>query len=429
MRLARLVPVPGLMVALLAVVVAACQSASGSGGVVTAGPRSRTRTGEPTVAPTALSPISKPTAAPSALVPGAPANGSSACARISADGRHVAFMSRASNLVAGDRNGAWDVFVRDRLTGQTERVSVATGGGEANDGGSGPAISADGRWVAFESTAANLVPGDTNGTSDVFVHDREAGITELVSVGMDGRPAGGASLVVALSADGRYVTFASTASNLVTGPVPGEGLAYYTFDRETHTVRLGEAPQTATEVSADGRWELYAVVEPNPTETPGPPPTLAPGVPPSWTTLYLRERQSGEARQIARFLAPWRGGALCATSGPGLSADGRWVAYMAPGEQSPGTYGIFLYDRDSGTTRPVTARADWECEDPSISADGRYVAFTSLAQDPVLGLPTAVYVYDRETQRGEASPDQPPPVITSAKPSLPCAPMRHLRHQ
>ncbi len=415
MRPTRPTLVPRLVALLLALVaalaLAACASTPrpatrlptpAAADVLTADPRVATRTPEPTAAPRTPSPASRPTAAPPTLIPGAPANGGSGCARISADGRYVAFASGASNLAAGDTNGDWDVFVRDRLTGQTKRVSVATGGGEANGGSSGPAISADGRWVAFESTAGNLVPGDTNQAADVFIHDRKAGGTELVSVGLDGRPAGGASWMVALSADGRYVTFASAASNLVAGATAGEAPAYYTFDREAHTIRLAEAPRTATEVSADARWELYAVVEPNPAETPGPAPTLAPGVPPSWTTLYLRERQSGETRQVARFLAPWRGGVLCRASGPSLSADGRWAAYLAPGEQAAGTYGIFLYDRESGASRPVTIGADGESEGPSISADGRFTAFTSFAQNLVPRLATGragIYVYDRDADR------------------------------
>src|SRR5437660_497094 len=106
---------------------------------------------------------------------------------LSADGRFVAFDSAATNLVAGDTNGTTDVFVHDRQTGTTERVSVASGGGTQGNGKSGgffafPALSADGRFVAFQSDATNLVAGDTNGTTDVFVHDRQTATTERVSV-------------------------------------------------------------------------------------------------------------------------------------------------------------------------------------------------------------------------------------------------------
>src|SRR5207247_8500457 len=105
----------------------------------------------------------------------------------SADGRFVAFDSDATDLVAGDTNGTTDVFVHDRQTGTTERVSVVSGGGTQGNGTSGgffafPALSADGRLVAFQSDAANLVAGDTNGATDLFVHDRHTGATEPMSV-------------------------------------------------------------------------------------------------------------------------------------------------------------------------------------------------------------------------------------------------------
>ena len=113
---------------------------------------------------------------------------------ISADGRFVAFRSDATNLVPGDTNGATDVFVRDRQTGTTRRVSVGPGGAQGNGGSFMPAISADGRFVAFESSATNLVPGDTNDMEDMFVHDRQTGTTRRVSVGPGGVQGNGVQL-------------------------------------------------------------------------------------------------------------------------------------------------------------------------------------------------------------------------------------------
>ena len=123
-------------------------------------------------------------------------NGSSSGGAISADGRFVAFESSATNLVTGDTNGAPDVFVRDRQTRTTERVSVATDGTQGSSPNwssvsSDPAISADGRFVAFASHATNLVPGDTNWDYDVFVHGRQTRTTERVSVASDGTPGNG----------------------------------------------------------------------------------------------------------------------------------------------------------------------------------------------------------------------------------------------
>src|SRR5213078_1016671 len=118
-------------------------------------------------------------------------------------------------------NGATDVFVRDRQTGMTERVSVASDGTQANNASSYPVLSADGRFVAFDSAATDLVAGDTNGVSDVFVHDRQTGTTERVSVASDGTEGNAASAGATLSADGRFVAFHSAATNLVAGDTNG----------------------------------------------------------------------------------------------------------------------------------------------------------------------------------------------------------------
>ena len=135
---------------------------------------------------------------------------------VSWDGRFVAFTSWASNLVADDTNTALDVFVRDRVTGDTERVSVSTTGRQGH--GRSFAVddmSADGRYVMFESSAENLVADDTNRKPDVFVRDRQEGTTVRVSVGSHGEQANRGSLGGAISADGRLVAFSSNASNLV----------------------------------------------------------------------------------------------------------------------------------------------------------------------------------------------------------------------
>src|SRR6266404_1974226 len=117
---------------------------------------------------------------------GTEGNGASLGSALSADGRFVAFDSAATDLVAGDTNGVSDVFVHDRQTGTTERVSVASGGSQGNGFSAGPVLSADGRLVALHSTATNLVARDTNGATDVFVHDRQTGTTERASVASGG---------------------------------------------------------------------------------------------------------------------------------------------------------------------------------------------------------------------------------------------------
>jgi len=184
---------------------------------------------------------------------------------ISADGRYVAFFSHASNLVPGDTNGKADVFVHDRVTGQTTRVSVASDGTEGNGYSWFPSISADGRYVAFESIASNLVPGDTNGVSDVFVHDRLTGQTTRVSVASDGTQGHSASDHPSISADGRYVAFESFASNLVPGDTNGKR-DVFVHDRLTgQTARVsvasdgtqGNGDSIYPSISADGRYVAF----------------------------------------------------------------------------------------------------------------------------------------------------------------------------
>ena len=152
-------------------------------------------------------------------------NGDSFNAAITGDGRYVVFESFASNLVAGDFNASPDVFVRDLLTGQTTRVSVSGPGTEGNAGSWQAELSADGRYVVFESAASNLVAGDTNGAADIFLRDLVAGTTRRVSVSTGGvqsdQPSGGGQYnhfgTPRISGDGRYVAFVSSATDLVAG--------------------------------------------------------------------------------------------------------------------------------------------------------------------------------------------------------------------
>ena len=174
---------------------------------------------------------------------GTQGNGDSNRPSISADGRYVAFESWASNLVPGDTNHNYDVFVHDRQTGQTERVSVASDGTQGNGFCTSPSISADGRHVAFTSEASNLVAADTNDAGDVFVHDRQTGQTERVSVASDGTQGNGFCASPSISADGRYTAFRPEASNLVRGDA-NDIEDIFVHDRQTgQTVRISVASQ------------------------------------------------------------------------------------------------------------------------------------------------------------------------------------------
>ncbi|MBE9532376.1 MAG: PD40 domain-containing protein [Proteobacteria bacterium] len=148
---------------------------------------------------------------------GEESNGYSLDASISPEGRYVVFESDATNLVEEDTNNVWDIFLYDTLFHTTTRVSLGSGGTQSSGGNStAPSVSADGRYVAFDSEAVNLVEGDTNMLCDIFVHDRFSGTTRRVSVNLNGAESfGGDSFSPTISSDGRFVTFYSLARNLV----------------------------------------------------------------------------------------------------------------------------------------------------------------------------------------------------------------------
>jgi hypothetical protein len=200
---------------------------------------------------------------------GSEANRFSIDPAISDDGRVIAFISEATNLVPDDTNNIRDVFVHDRESGQTSRVSVSSTGAQANDLSFLPDLNGDGTLVAFKSAASTLVPADTNGVPDVFVRDRATGMTERVSVDSFGNQSqGGLSSGPGISADGRFVVFASFASNFVPGD--GNGLSdIFVYDRQTKQIDIvanaidngrpsGNVPDFPPSISANGRWIAFS---------------------------------------------------------------------------------------------------------------------------------------------------------------------------
>jgi len=196
---------------------------------------------------------------------GEQANGDSSSPALSADGRYVTYYSFATNLVPGDTNKTADIFVYDTQTGKTTRVSVDSYGKQANNYGDSPAISGDGRYIAFESDAANLVPGDTNKKRDIFVYDMLTKKTTRASVGSKGEQGNGRSYTVAVSENGRYFTFESEATNLVSGDTNGvwDIFRYDMVTKKTTRVTLdSNAHQTNgfsyyPSISEDGRYVAY----------------------------------------------------------------------------------------------------------------------------------------------------------------------------
>ena len=326
---------------------------------------------------------------------GTQGNGQSAGPAISANGRYIAFTSEGTNLVAGDTNDAQDVFVRDRITGATTRVSISTRGTQADGSSFGPAaISASGRYIAFSSSATNLVAGTTGG---VFVRDRVAGTTTLVSVATSGAKAVGGE--PAISADGRYVAFISEASNLVAGDT-NERPDVFVRDRVRGTTTRASVATDGTQgslnslqpsISANGRYIAFGSIASN----------LVAGDTNGIVDVFVRDRVAGTTTRVN---ISTRGAQTAHTDPdtmledselPTISADGRYVAFLSGAGNlvdcdTNGIVDVFVRDRVRGTTTRVSvatrgAQANQRSSEPAISANGRYVAFSSDASNLVRG--------------------------------------------
>jgi hypothetical protein len=181
---------------------------------------------------------------------------------ISADGRYVVFASASNNVVSSDTNGKDDIFVRDILTNITTRVSLATDGGQTNDSSSNPSISANGRYVVFQSYASNLVSGDTNGKADIFVRDTLTNITTRVSLAADGTQGNDSMEYPVISADGRYVAFLSKANNLVSQDTNNTWDVFLYTNTTTATftepgLTAGTYDDTDAAWTYSGNWATY----------------------------------------------------------------------------------------------------------------------------------------------------------------------------
>ncbi len=324
---------------------------------------------------------------------GTPA-GSSGFGQVTADGRFVVFQSCAPNLVFGDTNDACDIFVRDRLFGTTEIVSISTTGESANAGaGAGPSISDDGRYVAYHSLASNLVAGDTNGEYDVFLRDRLAGTTVRVSEATGGGDPDGVSQEAFVSADGRFVSFDSVASNLVAGDTNSASdvflheLATGLTRRVSVSSTGAEANGTsgASSLSADGRLIAFSSTASN----------LVPGDT-GFDDVFVRDNALGTTERISVSSA---GAQANAGSGPsltnGLSADGRYAVFQSAASNlvagdANATTDVFVRDRVAGVTTRVNVpssgvEANGQSFNTAIGGDGGVTAFASDASNLVAG--------------------------------------------
>ena len=315
------------------------------------------------------------------------ANGWSGGSFISADGRYVAFGSGATNLAgAGDINGAYDVFVRDRTLGTTVQVSVSTAGVRGDAASHPCAISPNGRYVVFESEATNLVAGDTNGQEDVFVRDLVGGTTTRVSVRSDATQGNAGSYDGSISADGRYVAFESEASTLILGDGTFGFGDIFVRDMTTGAITRASVSTAGVEgndasenpsISADGRYVSYESDASN----------LVGGDTNVCRDIFVRDRNTLVTSRVS--LTSTGAQADGRSSYATLRADGRAVVFDSDatnlvGGDTNALTDVFLRDLQTGITKRLSMafdgpQANATCVQPYISNDGLHVTFGSEA--------------------------------------------------
>ncbi|HEY9121584.1 MAG TPA: hypothetical protein VIM80_01175 [Brevefilum sp.] len=332
-------------------------------------------------------------------------NGHSYGPSISMNGRFVAFYSEAANLVAEDENNNTDIFVHDRDTGETTLVSLDSDGAQANGSSELPSISGNGRYVAFTSYASNLVAGDNPGVRDVFIHDRVTGDTLLVSAALPGQEAGGDSFDAAFSADGRYVAFSSDAHNLVENDIAyTDVFVYELLTGQISRVSVDPDGMQAygysfdPSISADGRYVAFVSNASN----------LVAGGTNGKYHVFVHDRDTGQNTLVSVDSDGVQGNDYCYV--PAISADGRYVAFHSDStnlvaDDTNVNTDVFVHDIDTGVTSRVSVASDGTQGNggsyhPSISGDGRYVAYHSISDNLVPEEGYNVYdifLFDRST--------------------------------
>jgi Tol biopolymer transport system component len=313
--------------------------------------------------------------------------GDSLNAAVSDDGRFVAFASAATDLVADDTNAMIDIFVRDRQNGTTERVSVDSSEAQATGGNSiNPAISADGRFVVFRSSATNLRASDDLALHELYIRDRTAGTTEVVSVSDDEQDVGSGDYPD-ISADGRYVAF---QSNDVPFPNPTAAgrLDVFVRDRTSGTTELVSVSDSEEQASGGGSEYPSISDDGNLIVFDSSANNLSPDDQSPHTDVFLRNRSAGTTTLVSvssdEVQADYQ-------SDPAvISADGLFVAFISGATNlvpnDPSSYNVFVRDLAAGTTEIASVSSDETIANSnstvtSISADGRFVAFDAYASN------------------------------------------------
>lgn len=335
-------------------------------------------------------------------------NSDSFAPSISADGRFVVFLSTAGNLVADDTNDLQDVFLFDRGSEQISRITTGHDGSEPDGPSSDAHISSDGRFVAFVSEASNLVENDSNGYADVFLYEVESGRMSLVSAAPDGTQGDDRSLQPSISEDGRFVSFVSLADNLHDGD-RNEVSDIYVYDRDEGQLELvsvdgqGNSANHHSKhavISGNGRYVVYQSMSSN----------LADVDDNNMWDIYLRDRQVGVTELISRSIDGQAGS--MESQRPSISADGRYVAFeswatdLVAGDENYYS-DVFVVDRHTGEVELVSVGSEGQQANhvnggAVISANGRYVAFSSMAGNLVPNDHNQmydVYMRDRRSNR------------------------------
>lgn len=337
---------------------------------------------------------------------GVEGNDDSATASFSDDGRYVAFVSDADNLVLGDTNGVADIFVRDLQSGALERVSVNSAGDEADDASFAPVLSLDGGVVAFVSDATNLSAADTNGSSDVYLHNRITGVTSLVSVNTGGVAATGVSSGPTISDDGRFVAFWSAAADVVAADTNDAADIFRHDTQLGFTIRVsvgaggaeGNDDCFAGFISGDGLRVCFDSLADN----------LVPGDTNGQPDVFVRDLQVGVTTCISIDSTGAFGNDISVVGG--TSTTGRYVVFTSAADNlvtgdTNGVDDVFIRDLDLDVTNRISIDGNGVegndfSEHPVVSANGQFVAFGSFA-DNLVGSDTNgapdIFLHDRDT--------------------------------